>query len=97
MGLLGSHLTAAEPPGGRKYGQNCIIGFWNIPPLFHQVRHSLQHEEQLTQRQLSSTQVYGTPLHLSVSALEKYRQCPYSYFLTYGLRLKNGRYIKWKR
>ena len=89
MGLLGSHLTAAEPPERQEIWAELYNWFLEHPtPLFHQVRHSLQHEEQLTQRQLSSTQVYGTPLHLSVSALEKYRQCPYSYFLTYGLRLK---------
>lgn len=89
MGLLGSHLRAAQPPEQQELWAELYNWFLAHPtPLFQQVQRSLQHEAQLAQRQLSSTQIYGTPLQLSVSALEKYRQCPYSYFLTYGLRLK---------
>ncbi len=32
--------------------------------------------------------LYPAAFRLSVSSVEKYRQCPYAHFLTYGLRLK---------
>ena len=32
--------------------------------------------------------LYGNLLHTSVSQLEKYRSCPFSYYLQYGLKLK---------
>lgn len=89
MGLLGSHLSRQETPEQQEIWSELYNWFLrHQTPLFEAVQRSLTHEEQLAQRSLVSTQIYGTPLHLSVSALEKYRQCPYSYFLTYGLRLK---------
>lgn len=33
-------------------------------------------------------QLYGNTLHTSISRLEQYRKCPYSFYLTYGLQLK---------
>lgn len=33
-------------------------------------------------------QLYRSPIRLSVSSLEKYRQCPFAHFLSYGLRLQ---------
>ncbi len=89
MGLLGSHLNRQETAQQQEIWSELYNWFLrHHTPLFEAVQHSLTHEEQLEQRSLTSTQIYGTPLHLSVSALEKYRQCPYGYFLTYGLRLK---------
>ena len=32
-------------------------------------------------------QLYGNNLKTSISRLEKYRECPFSYYLTYGLNL----------
>ena len=89
LGLLGSHLSKADEPEQQELWSELYHWFDHHPtPLFHHVCQSLTHEESLARRQLTSTQIYGKPLHLSVSALERYRQCPYSYFLTYGLRLK---------
>lgn len=89
MGLLGAHLTRAERPEAQEIWAGLYNWFLEHPtPLFDRVRQSLLHEEGSIGQQLSSTELYGTPLRLSVSALERYRQCPYSYFLTYGLRLR---------
>ncbi len=38
--------------------------------------------------------LYGNTLNTSVSRLEKYRSCPFSYYLQYGLKLKRKRRIK---
>lgn len=35
-----------------------------------------------------TAKLYPAAFRLSVSSIEKYRQCPYAHFLTYGLRLK---------
>ncbi len=89
MGLLGRHLSRPEPAAQQEIWASLYNWFLrNQTPLFEAVQYSMMHEEQLQDRTLSSTQIYGTPLHVSVSSLEKYRQCPYSYFLRYGLRLK---------
>ena len=89
MGLLGSHLSSKEAPEEQDVWAELYNWYLrHKTPLFEAVQHSLTHEQQMDSRSLNSTQIYGTPLHLSVSALEKYRQCPYGYFLTYGLRLK---------
>lgn len=32
--------------------------------------------------------LYGTPLYLSVSRLEKYAECPFAYYVQYGLKAK---------
>ena len=32
--------------------------------------------------------LYGNTLHISVSRLEQYRKCPFSYYLQYGLKVK---------
>ena len=37
----------------------------------------------------NSEKLYGNILHTSVSRLEKYRSCPFSYFLQYGLNLSD--------
>jgi len=89
VGLLGAHLTKAEPSETQQVWAGLYQWFVEHPTiLFDRVRQSLTHREQLAQRQLNNTALYGSPLRLSVSALERYRQCPYSYFLTYGLRLQ---------
>ena len=36
----------------------------------------------------SIEKLYGNMLHASVSQLEKYSSCPFSYYLQYGLKLK---------
>lgn len=38
--------------------------------------------------------LYGNTLHTSVSRLEKYRSCPFSYYLQYGLKLKEKENLK---
>ena len=38
--------------------------------------------------------LYGSILKTSVSRLEKYRECPFSYFLQYGLRVKEKEELK---
>lgn len=38
--------------------------------------------------------LYGSTLHTSVSRLEKYRSCPFSYYLQYGLKLKEKENLK---
>ncbi len=38
--------------------------------------------------------LYGNTLHTSVSKLEKYRSCPFSYYLQYGLKLKEKENLK---
>ena len=38
--------------------------------------------------------LYGNTLNASVSKLEKFAQCPFSYYLQYGLRLKEKRRIE---
>ena len=89
MGLLGVHLTRPEPKETREVWASLYNWFYQHPnPLFCQIRESLLHEEKLGECKLNHTELYGNPIRLSVSALERYRQCPYSYFLTYGLRLK---------
>ena len=89
MGLLGRHLNRPESAEQQEVWAGLYNWFLrNQTPLFEAVQNSLYHEDQFESRTLSSTQIYGTPLHVSVSSLEKYRQCPYSYFLRYGLRLK---------
>ena len=38
--------------------------------------------------------LYGNTLNTSVSRLEKYRSCPFSYYLQYGLKLKEKEELK---
>lgn len=38
--------------------------------------------------------LYGDILHTSISRLEQYRKCPFSYYLQYGLRLKEKEELK---
>ena len=38
--------------------------------------------------------LYGNTLNTSVSRLEKYRSCPFSYYLEYGLKLKEKEQLK---
>ena len=38
--------------------------------------------------------LYGNILKTSISKLEKYRQCPFSYFMQYGLKLKEKEELK---
>ena len=45
-------------------------------------------------RQENIDKLYGNTLNTSVSKLEKYRSCPFSYYLQYGLRLKEKEELK---
>ena len=38
--------------------------------------------------------LYGSKLKTSISRLEAYRQCPFSYYMTYGLKLKEREELK---
>ncbi len=38
--------------------------------------------------------LYGNTLNTSISRLEKYRSCPFSYYLQYGLKLKEKKSLK---
>lgn len=38
--------------------------------------------------------LYGSTLNTSISRLEKYRSCPFSYYLQYGLRLKEKEQLR---
>lgn len=95
MGLLGAHLRKPENEETQEIWAELYNWFVDHPTaLFDSVCDSLKHEEQLAARTLHSTEIYGEPLRLSVSALEKYRLCPYNYFLTYGLRLKERQFYQ---
>ncbi len=88
-GLLGARMTKAQPAGEQAVWAELYRWFEAHPtPLFRSVEASLRHGARLETHHLQETALYGTPLRLSVSALECYRGCPYSYFLRYGLRLE---------
>ena len=38
--------------------------------------------------------LYGNTLSTSISRLEKYRSCPFSYYLQYGLKIKEKEQLK---
>ena len=48
--------------------------------------------EQINQKNIDK--LYGNTLTTSVSKLEKYRSCPFSYYLQYGLNLKEKEQLK---
>lgn len=89
LGLLGSHLSGQREESAavwtaayRWYQQSDI-------PLFAMVQESLFHQRRFDQQKLTAAdQLYGKPLRLSVSAIERYQMCPYSYFLSYGLQAR---------
>ena len=86
-GLLGMHLMQENPEQPQIWGQLYNWFLHHSTPLFDAVQNSLQHEAILTAKQLK-TDLFGSSIRVSVSSLERYRQCPYSYFLSYGLRLQ---------
>lgn len=86
-GLLGMHLMQEAQEQPQIWGQLYNWFLHHSTPLFDAVQNSLQHEQVLRAKQLQ-TNLFGSPLRVSVSSLERYRQCPYSYFLSYGLRLQ---------
>lgn len=47
-----------------------------------------------TIKQENIDKLYGNILNTSISRLEKYRSCPFSYYLQYGLRLKEKEQLK---
>ena len=50
--------------------------------------------EQITQENISK--LYGNTLSTSISKLEQYRRCPFSYYLQYGLKIKEKDQLKIK-
>lgn len=42
-----------------------------------------------------ATELFGKNMHLSPSRIEKYYSCPFSYFLTYGLKLSAPKPAEW--
>lgn len=38
--------------------------------------------------------LYGETLHTTISRLERYRSCPFSFYLEYGLKLKEKKSLK---
>lgn len=60
----------------------------NPDEAFQSFQKNMLHAEQLPTYTLKTTQLFGSPLRLSVSALETYQKCPYRYYLQYGLRLQ---------
>ena len=40
------------------------------------------------------SKLYGNPLRVSISKLEQYKQCPFSFYLKYGLRVKEKKSFK---
>ena len=89
LGLLGSHLSHDTRCEDETIWTDLYHWFENHgDSKFCSVRQSVLHETMLEEKMLTHTALFGSPLYLSVSALEKYRQCPYGYFLRYGLRLK---------
>ena len=48
--------------------------------------------EQITQENIDK--LYGNTLSTSISKLERYRSCPFSYYLQYGLRIKEKEQLK---
>lgn len=38
--------------------------------------------------------LYGETLHTTISRLERYRSCPFSFYLEYGLKLKEKKFLK---
>ena len=45
-------------------------------------------------RKENLNKLYGSTLHTSVSRLEQYRRCPFSYYLQYGLKVKPKEELK---
>ena len=88
LGLLGASLahgkTKDETIWTDLYHWYCE----NQDETFAIFQQTMLQDELLQPKVLSNGAFFGTPLRLSVSALEQYRRCPYSYFLTYGLRLQ---------
>ncbi len=89
LGLLGGRLTTQQTADTQDLWLDLYHWFDdNADNAFKCVVESLSHATRLESCSLHHTEVFGTPMRLSVSALEKYRQCPYSYFLRYGLHLQ---------
>ena len=93
LGLLGGHLTQQHSGKYRSEKDDIWADLYrwfeeHPDDAFVSVKNSLTHASRLEACQLSNTELFGSPMRLSVSALEKYRQCPYGYFLRYGLRLQ---------
>lgn len=53
-----------------------------------------QKKYQIHSRELA-TKLFGEKMHLSPSRVEQYYTCPFSYFLTYGLKLSKPKRAEW--
>jgi ATP-dependent helicase/nuclease subunit B len=60
----------------------------NVAPVFEQWRrwHSLASPEKLALSPAAAAALYGGELRSSISALETFAECPFQYFVRYGLR-----------
>ena len=89
MGLLGGYLTDESHTSEPHIWIDLYRWFTeHSDHRFQTFQQNMLHPDVLSAPVLNHTELFGAPLRLSVSALETYRKCPYSYFLTYGLRLK---------
>ena len=89
LGLLGGYLTDESHTSEPHVWIDLYRWFTeHSDHRFQTFQQNMLHPDVLSAPVLNHTELFGAPLRLSVSALETYRKCPYSYFLTYGLRLK---------
>lgn len=87
VGILGSRLNEDEAP--EELWADVYNFFRNsCNPVFDSISDHIRYQEEYQIGKPVSPELFGSPLKLSVSALETYRKCPYSYFLNYGLGLK---------
>lgn len=97
LGLLGSHLKQVQSEEETQEVWHELYNWFLDRPtrLFQTIQQSLKHQQHLKpKRLLQADLLYGNPLHLSVSAIERYRNCPYSYFLQRGLRIRERNVYK---
>lgn len=89
LGLLGGYLNNSNSSKEETVWSDLYRWFLNHPDeKFIWFQNNLKMTDSVSSRSLSHAELFGSPLNLSVSALETYRKCPYRYFLTYGLRLQ---------
>lgn len=89
LGLLGGRLATEKRVEQQQIWLDLYQWFCQNPDeAFQGFQKNMFHEDCLPSCTLETTKLFGSPLRLSVSALETYRKCPYRYYLRYGLRLQ---------
>lgn len=74
-----------------------IISYYykSMPKVFEQLVAGFYYSNQPIEiKKEFLDKLYGTTMKTSVSRLESYRQCPFSYHMTYGLKLKEREDLK---